>query len=158
MSSHVPHRQPRLPVGPVDRPADFQRRLDEAFERLRGVLAGRQKQALHGVSPQYLSAVLHRQTGVSLERFVELVTTACNRAEQAFVLGALVEDERRSAKPAAIEIAEAIEATGEALGLAQRIVAASSVSPRDQESARTALRRAVMEIHDVEDAVAGGAL
>lgn len=153
--SHDPHRQPVAPPAQVETPADFQLRLDEAFERLRGVLAGRQKQALRGVSPQYVSAVLHRQTTVSLERFVELVTTGCTRSEQAFVLGALVAEDRMPAKPALVELAEATEATGEAIGAAARILGARTVSPRDVVLLRDRVRRAQRELEDVAHAVGG---
>lgn len=153
--SHDPHRQAHASAAQVETPADFQRRLDEAFERLRGVLAGRQKQALHGVSPQYLSAVLHRQTPVSLFRFVELLTTGCNCSERWHVLGALVSEDRMPAKPALVELAEATEATGEAIGAAARILGARTVSPRDVVLLRDRVRRAQRELEDVACVIGG---
>ena len=155
MSSHGPHRQPTTPAAQVDTPADLQLRLDEAFERLRTALAGRQKQALHGVSPQYLSAVLHRQTTVSLKRFVQLLTTGCTLGQQAFVLGALVTKNRAPAKPPMVELAEAAEATGEAIGHAARIFGARSVSPRDLVALRERVLRAQRELEDVAYAIGG---
>jgi len=154
-STHPPYGAPRLPRGPVDREAAAQPYLDEAFERLCTVLAGRQKTALPGVSEQYLSAVLHRKTPASLERFVLLVTTALNRSERAFVLGALVDDAPVPDQPALLEVAEATEATGEALACAQRILAAPVVSPRELEDLKHKVHRAERELADVEYAVRG---
>jgi hypothetical protein len=154
-STHNHYGAPRLPRGPVDRDLVAQPYLDEAFERLRTVLAGRQKTALPGVSEQYLSAVLHRKTPASLERFVLLVTTALSRSERAFVLGALVDDAPVPDGPPLLEVAEATEAAGEALACAQRILAGPSVSPHQLEELKDKVHRAERELEDVESAVRG---
>lgn len=157
-SLHTSQCRLRLPRGPVDERAAAQRRLNVAFERLRTVLAGRQKRALRGVSAQYISAVLNRETPASLERFVELVTSELNRSEQEFVLGALVEEARVSDKPPLVEIAEATEAVGRALGLAERILAEANPGIRERGELREFVHQAERELEDVEVAVAGGGL
>jgi hypothetical protein len=128
--------------------------LNAAFERLREVYAGRQKTALPGTSPQYVSSVLHRGTPCSLARFVELVCKL-SLPERAFVLGALVEDAPAPDGPPLLEIADATEATGEALACAQRILAVPSVTPRELEELKRKVHRAERELEDVECAVAG---
>jgi hypothetical protein len=146
--------RPRLPRGQVDSGGPPQLRLDAAFERLREVYAGRQKTALPGTSPQYVSSVLHRETPCSLARFVDLLGPL-SMAERAFVLGALVEEARPADKPALVEIAEATEAAGEALGFAERLLVAASTSPRDLAELEQRTHRAQRELEDVECAVAG---
>jgi hypothetical protein len=153
-SAHPHYGAPRLPRGQVETGAVPQLRLDAAFERLREVYAGRQKVAVPGTSPQYVSSVLHRETPCSLARFVELVC-GLPLPERAFVLGALVEDAPVPDGPPLLEVAEATEATGEALACAQRILAAPSVTPRELEDLKRKVHRAERELEDVECAVAG---
>jgi hypothetical protein len=154
MSSHR-HTGPRLPRAQVDPAAEFNSRLDDAFERLRETYAGRQKVAVPGASPQYVSAVLHRGTPCSLARFVELVS-GLSMSERAFVLGALIEDAPSPELPPLLEVAEATEATAAALACAERILAAPSVSPREIEDMRRKIHKAERELEDVEYSVERG--
>jgi hypothetical protein len=151
---HNSYGAPRLPRGPVDADHVPQLRLDAAFERLREVYAGRQKTAIAGVSRQYVSAVLHRGTPCSLARFVELVC-ALPLPDRAFVLGALIDDAPLPDKPPLIEIAEATEATGEALGCAERILAESSVTPRELQELKRKVHTAERDLEQVECAIEG---
>jgi len=153
-STHPPYGAPRLPRGLVDADTPFQLRLDAAFERLHEVYAGRQKTALPGTSPQYVSSVLHRETPCSLARFVELVC-GLPLSDRAFVLGALVDDAPIPDGPPLLEIADATEAAGEALACAQRILAAATVTPHDLEDLKQKVHRAERELEDVEYSVAG---
>ena len=153
-STHHPYGAPRLPRGLVDADTPFQLRLDAAFERLHEVYTGRQKTALPGTSPQYVSSVLHRGTPCSLARFVELVC-GLPLSDRAFVLGALVDDAPIPDGPPLLEIADATEAAGEALACAQRILAAATVTPHDLEDLKRKVHRAERELEDVECAVRG---
>jgi len=153
-STHPPYGAPRLPRGLVDADTPFQLRLDAAFERLHEVYTGRQKTALPGTSPQYVSSVLHRGTPCSLARFVELVC-GLPLSDRAFVLGALVDDAPIPDGPPLLEIADATEAAGEALACAQRILAAATVTPHDLEDLKRKVHRAERELEDVEYSVAG---
>lgn len=153
-SAHHRYGAPRLPRGPVDAGGPPQLRLDAAFERLREVYAGQQKVAVPGTSPQYVSSVLHRGTPCSLARFVELVCRL-PLPERAFVLAALVEEAPVPDGPPLLEVAEATEATGEALACAQRILAAPSVSPRELEDLKRKIHRAERELEDVKCVIGG---
>jgi len=154
MTSAPLHSRPRLPIAQVQPAAEHELRLEAAFDRLREVYRGRQKQALRGVSAEYISSLLRRGTPCSLKRFVELVC-ALPLPERAFVLGALVEDAPVPDGPPLLEVAEATEATGEALACAQRILAAPVVSPRELEDLKHKVHRAERELEDVECAIGG---
>jgi len=151
-STHASYGAPRLPRGQVDPGGPPQLRLDAAFERLREVYAGRQKAAVPGTSAQYVSSVLHRGTPCSLARFVELVCKL-SLPERAFVLAALVDDAPVPNGPPLLEVAEATEATGEALACAQRILAAPVVSPRELEDLKRKMHRAERELEEAQQAV-----
>lgn len=130
--------------------------LAEAFRRLRDVYAGRHADALPGISHQYISKVLAGEAACSLLRFAQLFGPL-NAAERLFVIGAWLDGAQSSDKPPQVEIAEASEAGGEAIGLALRILAAPASSPRDLDALRVACHRAEREFEDVEAAVSGGA-
>ena len=153
-STHASYGAPRLPRGQVEAGGPPQLRLDAAFDRLREVYRGRQKNAKAGVSAQYLSSLLHRGTPCSLFRFVELLGPL-SMAERAFVLGALVEEARPSDKPPLVEIAEATETAGDALGFAERLLAADSTSPQELAEAEQRLQAAQRELEDVKHAIRG---
>ena len=155
-STHTVYGRPRLSTPQVQSAAEYQLRLDAAFDRLREVYAGRQKAAVPGTSPQYVSSVLHRSTPCSLARFVELVCKL-SLPERAFVLAALVDDAPVPDGPPLLEVAEATEATGEALACAQRILAGPTVTPRELEDLKRKVHKAERELEDVECAVTGGA-
>lgn len=133
-----------------------QRCLTEALRRLSVVYEGRHATALPGVSHQYISKVLAGGTPCSLTRFVQLLGPL-DRGEREFVLQAWTEDARQPDKPPLIEIAEANEAAGEALGAASRILAEPRVCPRELGKFRLSIHRAERELEDVEQAIAGGA-
>jgi len=103
-STHPPYGAPRLPRGQVQPAADHELRLEAAFDRLREVYRGRQKQAVRGASAEYISSLLRRGTPCSLFRFVELLGPL-SMAERAFVLGALVEDAPIPDGPPLLEVA-----------------------------------------------------
>lgn len=147
--------RPRLTVQQVDLVGEYQLRLQAAFDRLREVYRGRLKTALRGVSLQYVSALLRRDTPCSLQRFVELLEPL-TMAERAFVLGALVEDAQPPEHPPLVEIAEATEATGQALGYAERLLAGESTSPRDLQELERRVHAAQRELEDVEQSFKGG--
>jgi hypothetical protein len=142
-------------VRQVQSAAEDQSRLGEAFDRLREVYHGRQKQALRGVSAEYVSSLLRRGTPCSLFRFVELVC-ALPLPDRAFVLGALIDDAPVADKAPLIEIAEATEATGQALGCAERILAESSVTPRELQELKRKVHTAERELEDVERSIVRG--
>lgn len=131
--------------------------LAEAFRRLRDVYAGRHADALPGISHQYISKVLAGEAPCSLMRFAQLFGPL-TAAERLFVLGAWLDGARPCDKPPQVEVAEASEAGGEAIGLALRILAAPASSPRDLDGLRAACHRAEREFEDVEVAPTGGAL
>jgi hypothetical protein len=152
---HTPYATPRLPRGPVDSGAEAQVRLQAAFDRLCDVYRGRQKNAKPGASAQYISSLLHRGTPCSLARFVELVC-ALPLPDRAFVLGALIDDAPFPDKPPLIEIAEATEATGQALGCAERILAESSVTPRELQELKRKVHTAERDLEVVEQSIVRG--
>ena len=126
-----------------------QQRLAEAFERLRSVYGGRLKTALPGISHQYVSAVLRGEAPCSLVRFVQFLGPL-TPAEREYVLGAWLDGaEDAPTKAPLVEVAEASEAVGEAIGHAARILAARTVSPRELVLLRERIRRAQREIGDV---------
>jgi hypothetical protein len=153
-STHTVYGRPRLSTPQVQSAAEHELRLQAAFDRLREVYRGRQKQALHGVSAEYVSSLLRRGTPCSLFRFVELLGPL-SMPERAFVLGALVEEARPSDKPPLVEIAEATETAGDALGCAQRLLAADSTSPQELAEAEQRLQAAQRELEDVKHAIRG---
>jgi hypothetical protein len=154
---HAPHGAPRLPVAQVADAARAQHCLAEGFRRLRIVYERRCHDALPGVSHQYISKVFAGEAPCSLMRFIQFLEPL-TFAERAFVLGAWLDDAPPSDKPAHVEIAEATEASGQAIGLALRVLAAPTVSPREQEQVRLAVLQAQRELEDVAASVAGGGL
>jgi hypothetical protein len=146
--------RPRLPVAQPETAAEHQLRLNAAFDRLCDVYRGCQKNAKPGASAQYISSLLHRGTPCSLARFVELVC-ALPLPDRAFVLGALIDDAPLPDKPPLIEIAEATEATGQALGCAERILAESSVTPRELQELKRKVHTAERDLEEVECAIEG---
>ncbi|MBI4916842.1 MAG: hypothetical protein HY825_13425 [Acidobacteria bacterium] len=126
----------------------------DVLSRLR-IVSRRAHKVMSPHSRQYAEQQLAGDRGLRLSDLAYALS-ALDQVDRAYVLAPVVEGRESGCKPPLVEMAEATEAVGVALGTAQRVLASQGATPRDLLAVEAHVQAAVRELSDVPRAMRGG--